>query len=118
MKSLFFALIVVPGIHSVKNLQGLPNLGDGQVILCSDVENSRYLKIEVLDSQRQTAHLTYSTGAAAVVDSDAAYARSGAGFDFAVVAAGRPTFTVLLEPDQRNAHVPRNGALISCGEAF
>lgn len=118
MKSLYFALILMPGLHSVKNMQGFPNLGDAQVILCSDAVNGKYLKIEVLDSQRQLARVTYASGGAPIVDQEAAYARSGAGFDFAVIAGGRPMFTALLDNDRRNAHVPRNGAVIPCGEAF
>lgn len=118
MKSLYYALILLPGLHSINDLQGLPNLGEAQVILCSDVAAGRTLKIEVLDPVKQIAHLTYATGGAPVVDSEAAYARSGAGFDFAVIRSGRPTFSALLDLDQRHAHVPRNGSVLPCGEAF
>ena len=118
MKSLYFALILLPGLHSVKNLQGFPNLGDAQVILCSDAASGKYFKLEVLDAAKQMAHVTYANGGAPVIDHEAAYARSGAGFDIAVVTSGQPMFTALLDHDRRNVHVPRNGPVLPCGEAF
>jgi hypothetical protein len=107
--------LAIAGILIFANSTGASgNFYPGQIISCRDIKENRNLQIRILDTKRQTAHLQYSSGGAPIFDAEGAYARSGAGTDFAVVLEGRPLFSMLLDLDQVTVHVPRNGARIPC----
>ena len=85
-------------------------------LFCENSVENKTLKIEVTDSNRQTALLTYSSGnnSVAAKSFEAAYSESGFGITFVVYSNGGYLFDALLASDLQSARVPKNGSLLSC----